>query len=298
MAAPAETTAEFTVKQKAFSLVISRHTSRQARKNCAAKSGSTSTSRSHSRECRDASSGWGSIGTEANGRHLRRLGWHLTSEMPKNTIIEPVDGAGGFDNVAPRLSVEEGPGGLEWDPSPTYRTRYKGGQDYLAGANQPQGNNWFSRIPSCVYVAPPTDQFRMCCDANNFRVYTLVSGTIYAGRFGNCNSKLVKGTPDKLYDTRGKTCTMDSSGRPTALQGLNGARLEFTFGPSSVTILQKPDATAGSEVRRITSYIVSNRYDRVEVEEKVSGSWSLCRKINFTYHEDVSGAVEGTTGDL
>src|SRR6267143_3605357 len=35
-------------------------------------------------------------------------------EPTKNTTIEAVDGAGGFDNVAPRLPVEEGPGG-PWD---------------------------------------------------------------------------------------------------------------------------------------------------------------------------------------
>ena len=52
----------------------------------------------------------------------------LGAEPSKNRWIEPVDGSGGFDNVAPRLGGQEGPGGLEWDPSPTYRTRYKSGQ--------------------------------------------------------------------------------------------------------------------------------------------------------------------------
>src|SRR5262245_9310186 len=88
----------------------------------------------------------------------------LDAEPAKNTTIEPVDGAGGFDNVAPRLGSEEGPGGLDWDPSPTYRTRYKGGTDYAAGSGtRQQGNNWFTHIPYATYDGG-TDQWRIRFD--------------------------------------------------------------------------------------------------------------------------------------
>src|SRR5436309_15291423 len=72
---------------------------------------------------------WNALGETGEDDATTRLseGFEgLKSEPTKNTTIEPVDGAGGFDNVAPHLGAEEGPGGLEWDPSPTYRTRYKG----------------------------------------------------------------------------------------------------------------------------------------------------------------------------
>jgi hypothetical protein len=64
---------------------------------------------------------WNALGETGEDDATTRLseGFEgLKSEPTKNTTIEPVDGAGGFDNVAPRLGSEEGPGGLEWDPVP------------------------------------------------------------------------------------------------------------------------------------------------------------------------------------
>src|SRR6266850_966824 len=99
--------------------------------------------------------GWGGLSETGGGDASARLaeGFEgLDSEPGKNITIEPVDGAGGFDNVAPRLGAEEGPGGLDWDPSPTYRTRYKGATDYVAGSGKRlQGNNWFLKFPYLTY---------------------------------------------------------------------------------------------------------------------------------------------------
>src|SRR2546425_1431234 len=96
----------------------------------------------------------------------------LKSEPTKNTTIEPVDGAGGFDNVAPRLPVEEGPGGLEWDISPSYRTRYKGSTDYPAGSGTAvQGKNWVMKIPYVTYDSG-ANPYRVRFDGHTFRVYT------------------------------------------------------------------------------------------------------------------------------
>ncbi|MBI4605207.1 MAG: hypothetical protein HY721_24850 [Planctomycetes bacterium] len=230
----------------------------------------------------------------------------LDAEPGKDTTIEPVDAAGGFDNVAPRLGAEDGPGGLEWDPSPTYRTRYKGSTDYPADSgNRLQGNNWFLRIP---YVTTDSTHVMVRFDANTFRVYDQnpYNQSELWGRYGNKSSKIVRTGSAGSYvyslcDTRGKTLTFQeaspASGRCTKIQGLGGVEVTVSYG-TNITVLQKPSATSGNEVRRFTYYVVSNRLDKIEVEEKVSGVWTLYRKLDFTYHEDVTGPVESTAGDL
>ena len=231
----------------------------------------------------------------------------LNAEPGKNTTIEPVDGAGGFDNVAPMLGAEEGPGGLDWDPSPTYRTKYKNGTDYVAGAgNRLQGNNWFLKIPYVTFDSG-TNQYRVRFDANQFRVYTFSAGSTWVGQYGNKNSKIVRSGSSgsyiwSTYDTRGKAYTFQqaspANSRLTKIQGLGGAEITLTYGASTITVLQKPSASAGTELRRFTYTIASNRIDKIDIEEKISGTWTLYRKIDFTYHENIVGAVESTTGDL
>lgn len=252
--------------------------------------------------------GWGGLSETGGDDASARLaeGFEgLDSEPGKNTTIEPVDGAGGFDNVAPRLGAEEGPGGLDWDPSPTYRTRYKGGTDYAAGSGKRlQGNNWFLKIPYLVlYSSTIYARF----DTNTYRIYTLNTG-VYWGQRGNLNSKITEtGSPGsrvwKLHDTRGKIYTFQeaspASSRLTMIEGLGGAQITISYG-SSITVLQKPSATSGNEVRRFTYYqnMAQTRLDKIDIEEKVSGTWTLYRKIDFTYYEDVTSAVEGSSGDL
>lgn len=227
----------------------------------------------------------------------------LDAEPGKDPTIEPIDGAGGFDNVAPRLGSEEGPGGLDWDPSPTYRTRYKGVTDYPAGSGtRLQGNNWFMGFPYLTYHSG-SQQYRLRFGANVFRVFTYVDSTTWVGKYGNLNAKLKKSGSDLyLYDTRGKKYTFLSSNslKCSKIEGLASSagaspEITITYG-SNITVLQKP--AGGSEVRRFTYTITSNRIDKIDIEEKISGSWYLYRKIDFTYHENISGAVEGSTGDL
>jgi hypothetical protein len=174
----------------------------------------------------------------------------LDAEPGKDTSIEPVDGSGGFDNVAPRLGAEEGPGGLEWDPSATYRTRFQGGTDYPAGAGtRLQGNNWFLRIP---YLTTYGSEARVRFDANTFRVYDqeYYYNSNYNGRLGNKNSRIVRSGSSgsyvyALYDTRGKTYTFEeaspASGRLTKIQAPGGAEITFEYYYSTeITVLQKP----------------------------------------------------------
>ena len=128
----------------------------------------------------------------------------LTAEPSIDSMIEPIDGAGGFANVAPNLDLEDGPGGLKWDPSPSYRTRYKGGTDYLAGASHLQGNNWFNGIPYYTYDSG-TNTYYVRFTANTFRKYSPVSN-YWVGQLGNLNSKMTDGGSGTrlLYDTKGK----------------------------------------------------------------------------------------------
>jgi hypothetical protein len=65
-----------------------------------------------------------------SGSSLLAEGFPGLAEEPRlDPTLEPIDGMGGFDNVAPRLASEVGPGGQTWNPSPSYRTRYKAGTD-------------------------------------------------------------------------------------------------------------------------------------------------------------------------
>src|SRR3989454_8324805 len=222
------------------------------------------------------------------------------SEPTKNTTIEPVDGAGGFDNVAPRLGAEDGPGGLEWDPSPTYRTRFKGGTDYLAGSGtRLQGNNWFLRIPYLTYDTG-TNQYRVRFDANTFRVYTNLNASTWVGQFGNLNSKIVKvGSDLYLYDTRGKLFFFPQVNgfRCSIITGLGGSRIEISYG-TDITVLQKPNGNSGSEVRKFVYTVTSNRIDKIDIYDTPPSLTHRYRTVDFTYHENVTGAVESTTGDL
>lgn len=226
-------------------------------------------------------------------------GFQGIDEVRRNTAIEPVDGSGGLDNVAPQLSVEEGPGGLEWDPSPTYRTRYKGSQDYPAGTSQLQGNNWFTKIPTFAFYSPG-NQYWIRFDANTFRKYDFVSGQTWAGRYGNNNSRFIQIQTGqfRLYDTRGKTYYFNSTGRCTQIEGIGGARITIDYSvQNQIKVFQKP-SLAGAEVRRIIYYlnVAGTRIARIEVEDVATAT--IYRKIFFTYHEDVAGAVQSTTGDL
>ena len=115
--------------------------------------------------------------TSVEGDQTSRLvdGYPGLSGMPgKNKFLEPVDGSGGFDNVAPSLGIEEGPGGLDWDPSPSYRTRYKGAADFPASGGQLQGNNWFTSLP---YRHLSGGKQHVRFDANTYRIFELDSGS-------------------------------------------------------------------------------------------------------------------------
>jgi YD repeat-containing protein len=231
----------------------------------------------------------------------------LGAEPGKDRWLEPADGAGGFDIAAPRLGAEDGPGGIEWDISPTYRTRYKGSTDFPAGSGmRVQGNNWFLRIPYAAfnyYGTTITVRF----DANTLRVYDKDYTGVFWGRYANKNSKIVvTGTsPNRtlsLFDTGGKTYTFleTQSFKCTKVQGLGGAEVTITYNSGDITVLQKPSATSGSEVRKFV-YTLSagaTRLDKIDVYEKNGANWDLYVKVDFTYFEDVTGAVEGTTGDL
>jgi YD repeat-containing protein len=229
----------------------------------------------------------------------------LDSEPAKNTMIEPVDGSGGFDNVAPRLGAEEGPGGLEWDPSPTYRTRYKGSTNYAVGSGmRVQGNNWFMRIPYAMYVSY-SDEWRVRFDANTFRVYKKdpYYTNVYWGQFGNKNSKLVKsgsgsGEQIAIYDTRGKTYvfTVIDNYKCSRIEGPGGEKITFSYSGGNIATIMQKDAS-GADVRRFTYTVTSNRLTQITIDRQV-GFWANYRNIFFVYHENVTGAVEGSNGDL
>ncbi|MBI4257903.1 MAG: hypothetical protein HY619_03015 [Thaumarchaeota archaeon] len=223
----------------------------------------------------------------------------LRDEVGKNFSIEPVDGSGGLDNVAPRLSAEEGPGGLEFNPSPTYRTRYKGATDYPAGAGtRVQGNNWFMKIPYAIYDAG-TNEYRVRFDANTFRVYTNLNSTTWLGKYGNANSKIVKvGTDLHLYDIGGKDYFFPSvyGLKCSSITGVGLSQITITYGGSSITVLQKD--SGANDARRFTYTLSSDRIDKIDIEEKQGVNWYVYRRIDFSYFENVPGAAEGSTGDL
>ena len=227
----------------------------------------------------------------------------LRSEVSKNRWLEPVDGAGGFDNVAPRLQAHEGPGGLEWDPSPTYRTRYKNGTDYTNnGTTRMQGNNWFTKIPYATYDST-NDEYVVRFDANTVRYYDYSSANTYTGRYGNHNSVLkVVGGAVLVYDIDGKIYSFTESGatkRCAEISGYGGAKVTFTYASGSITVKQFDGTT---EYRRfiytLTDHGSGKRIDKIEVQHKPASTWTTFRTIEFTYHEQVTGAVGSSTGDL
>jgi hypothetical protein len=232
----------------------------------------------------------------------------LTAEPTKNVMIEPVDGDGGFDNVAPRLSVEEGPGGLEWDVSPTYRTRYKKGTNYVTSYTF-QGNNWFSKIPYLKEIS--SNDMRVRFDANTFRRYNTSVYNSYPyiclkGNYGNCNSILCKYYSYSiiyyLYDTRGKTYVFDSQGRCTKIIGLGGAEIEIQYsvnaGNGSISVYQKKSLSSIDAVRKFVYTISSYKTTQIQVWDGYDGnSWSNnYRNIKFTYQ--FTGASECNLNDL
>jgi RHS repeat-associated protein len=233
----------------------------------------------------------------------------LGSEPGKDRWIEPVDGAGGFDNVAPRLGAEEGPGGLEFDPSPTYRTRFRNGTNYLANGTNRPGNNWFLKLPYAVYNSY-SNYWTLRFDANTFRRYDWNPyASTYDGRYGNSRSRLtVTGTAPYrtllVYDISGKvyTCLEADGFKCSKIDGLGDAEITVSYAAGSITLYQKPSATGGSEVRRflftLTDHGNGLRIDKVDVAEKQGGNWITYRTLDFTYHEQVTGAVGSSTGDL
>ena len=223
----------------------------------------------------------------------------LRSEPSKNRWIEPVDGSGGFDNVAPRLSVEEGPGGLDWDLSPTYRTRYKSGTDHPTSTTNPQGNNWFTKIPYFVYDSA-LNEYRVRFDANTFRVYEQ-SGSTHYGRYGNNRSQFKgSGSVRSLYDIGGKVYTFDNTtGRLTKIDGVGDAEIVLTYnGTTSIDVIHRSDYY--TDVRKFTYTLEASgtRIDKIEVYEKDGASWNKYRTVDFTYHDNVTGATESVSGDL
>ncbi len=231
----------------------------------------------------------------------------LKDEPPKDRWIEPIDGDGGFDNVAPRLAAEEGPGGLEWDPSPTYRTRYKYGRDYPPSENRPLGHNWFTKIPYAEYDNA-NDTWVIRFDANTVRFFDADSdrpGT-YWGRFGNRRAKLVHREANpallQMYDIGGKVYTFSAAEnyRCTKIEPIGLAEIEIIYSVDTISVLQKLNAQ--TEVRRfryvLADYGHGARIDRIEVAAK-NGVWGIpYRTIDFTYHEEVREPVGSSIGDL
>jgi hypothetical protein len=203
----------------------------------------------------------------------------LSAEPGKDRWIECVDGSGGFDNVAPRLGAEEGPGGLEFDPSPTYRTRFRNGTNYLANGTNRPGNNWFLKLPYAVHN-PYSNYWTVRFDANTFRRYDWNPYALtYDGRYGNSRSRLVvTGVPPfrtlVVYDIAGKAWTfLETDGfKCSKIDGVGDAEITITYAAGSITLYQKPSATGGSEVRRflftITNHGSGDRIDKVDVAEK------------------------------
>ncbi len=231
----------------------------------------------------------------------------LDAEPSKDRWTEPVDGSGGFDNVAPRLGGQEGPGGLEWDPSPTYRTRYKNGTDYTNnGTTRMIGNNWFPKIPYVMDDSYQNQQWIVRFDANTYRVYDQDQSDSYTfwGRNGNAKSKLyVSGNWVYVYDIGGKTYTFNETGstkRCTKIEGIGSAEITISYTSSAITVIQKSDSS--TEVRKwtytLTDHGSGKRVDKIEVAHKPSTSWVVYRTIEFTYHEQVTSAAGSSTGDL
>ena len=244
-----------------------------------------------------ATGGIGSTGAnEATSRLV--LGYPGQSATPgKNRWLESIDGNGGFDNVAPRLSPEPGPGGLTWDLSPSYRTRYKKGTDYTTSVDNPQGNNWFSSIP---YVKTDgSGKYSARFGANEFFVYDKLSGSTYEGDYANDESRFYVSSGN-LYDQAGKIITFDTtSGRLEKINGLGNAEIVVTYsGTSSITVTQKSDST--TEVRRFVYTLEASgtRIDKIDVDLKDGASWTTYRTVDFTYHDNVSGAQGSSSGDL
>ena len=228
------------------------------------------------------------------------LGFPGGSSPGKNRWLEPIDGVGGFDNVAPRLAIEDGPGGLEWDVSPTFRSAYKGGKNYPGTTKKQLGYNWFFKIPYIEHNAA-TSQYFLRCEANAFCVYDKVTSTKYEGTYANERSTLdISSSPYKIYDQAGKILSFDSStGRITKIEGVGDAEITFTYsGTSTITVAQKSDSS--TEVRRFVYTLESSGTltNKIEVQHKVSAVWTTYRTIDFTYHQNVSGATGSSSGDL
>ena len=138
----------------------------------------------------------------------------LAAEPGKETAIEPVDGAGGFENVAPRLGAEEGPGGLRSGIPlrPTGRGT-RAGRTTRPGASAGPGEQLVHGIPYAVLRRGVPNQCRVRFDANTFRVYTHPEPTTRSG-VGASRTRTLRScaSPGMLNDDSSSTT---STGRPT-----------------------------------------------------------------------------------
>ncbi len=222
------------------------------------------------------------------------------SEPGKDRWIEPIDGSGGLDNVAPRLGAEEGPGGLEWDPSPGYTTRYPDGTNY---AGNSQGNNWFMKIPYAAYDATNNDWI-VRFDAYTLRWYDVdpADSTVYWGRAANARSKIkvTTGSKIELFDISGKIYAFTASAGYlcTEIKGLGGRKITISYPAGSITIVQN---NGTSDVRKFTYTITNhgsgNRIDRIDVAEWTGSTWDIYRSSSRTTSRSPErwGARPGTS---
>jgi RHS repeat-associated protein len=229
------------------------------------------------------------------------------SDGSRDCAIEPIDGDGGLGGIAPCLGPEEGPGGLEWDPSATNRTLYKGNQTFPAESTR-QGNNRHTKRPYVESYNPSTNEYGIRFEANRFRRFTAAGASLWEGRYRTRMSRLVmSGDPGvrvlTLNDMAGKAYVFEEmeDWRCTKIQAIGGAEITFAEslveGAGEIVVRQKPSA-AGAEVRRFIYSVEADLIREIRVEEYVGAAWVHYRTIRFTYCEDVLGSVECLQGDL
>jgi RHS repeat-associated protein len=236
-------------------------------------------------------------------------------DAPRDCMIEPSDGIGGFNNASPCLMPEEGPGGLDFDPSPTFRSLYKGKKEYPAGPGRLTGNNWFTRIPQVLPQGIGDMGVRF--DADRFRVYTAAEPGTFEGRYLSQLSRLVLVDPDpeesvfRLYDAGGKTYEFEEEFdfRCTRITAPGGAQITFAYslnaaGTGSIQVHQHRDATGTSRRRNFSYSVVTGRTTKIVVSENLAApgqpeNWRQYREIRFVYLEDLPpGDHEARPGDL
>ena len=246
------------------------------------------------------------------------------------TGLEPM-GDGGI-SVSPCLEPVTGPGGLEWDPSPSFSMTYEGQQsqgdgDYFYG----HGNNWFPSVPEVEIkptprVPPNTDTpLTIRWEADKYRHYDPDSALNATGdpctgyRRGRLQSDdvivrtvCVEGCANQgtscnksehyVYDREGKVYEFDKHNRMDRVTHVGGSSIKIGFkndqrlgfGGQIDVVEQLDDTQTAAFTWEYSKY---GPYGISTITLK-DGSGTRLREVAFTYGDKTGTYPEAREGDM